>query len=81
MPWVYVMPIEVVLDERGRVTLPAEVRRKLKLKKGSKLALRVEGRCVVLEPVRKIRAKDLFGLGGHEVVSIEEIERALSEGS
>jgi len=36
-----IMSYVVKIDDRGRILLPLEVRRKLKLKKGSRLILRV----------------------------------------
>ena len=71
------MPVKVVVDERGRITIPSEVRRKLKLRKGVELLVEVEGDLIVLKPVRRIKAKDLLGLAGSEKVSIEEIEGSL----
>jgi len=34
---------------------------------------------IVLTPVRKLTARDLFGIAGEEEVSLEEIENALSD--
>ena len=72
------MPIKVVVDERGRITIPSEVRRKLKLRKGVELLVEVEGDFIVLKPVRRIKARDLLGLAGSEKVSIEEVESSLA---
>ncbi len=72
------MPVKVVVDERGRITIPSEVRRKLKLRKGAELVIEVEGDFIVLKPVRRIKAKDLLGLAGSEKVSIEEVEGSLA---
>lgn len=76
--WVRGLPIKVVVDERGRITIPSEVRRKLRLKKGAELVVEVEGTSIVLKPLRRIRAKDLLGLAGSEKVSIEEVEASLA---
>ncbi len=72
------MPVKVVVDERGRITIPSEVRRKLKLRKGMELVVEVEGDLIVLKPVRRIKARDLLGLAGSEKVSIEEVESSLA---
>ena len=69
----------VILDERGRVTLPAWLRRRLGLKPGSRLEVRVEAGRVVLIPVRRVRARDLLGVAGSEEVDLEELEGALGE--
>ncbi len=76
------MPGEtLVLDERGRVTLPAWLRRRLGLKPGSKLEVRVENGRIVLTPLRRLRARDLLGAAGVEEVEIEEVEAALGDTS
>ena len=49
------MSLEVRLDERGRVTIPREIRNKLGLKPGERLLVKVQGNSIVLT-----RAKDPF---------------------
>ena len=70
-----------MVDERGRVTLPAWLRKRLGLRPGSKLEVRIEEGRVVLVPVRRIRARDLLGIAGPEDVDIEEVENALGDTS
>ncbi len=70
-----------MLDERGRITIPAEIRRKLGLKAGSELELLVEGDRILLQRKRRIRAHDLLGVAGVEEVDVEDIEEALGETS
>ncbi len=72
------MPIKVVVDERGRITIPSEIRRRLKLRRGMELVVEVKDDFIVLKPVRRIKAKDLLGLAGSEEVNIEEIESSLA---
>ena len=72
------MPIKVVVDERGRITIPSEIRRRLKLRRGMELVVEVKDDFIVLKPVRRIKAKDLLGLAGSEEVNIEEIEGSLA---
>ncbi|RLE88890.1 MAG: AbrB family transcriptional regulator [Thermoprotei archaeon] len=69
---------KVVLDNRGRITIPSEIRKKLRLKKGTTLLVEVREKMIILKPLRKISAKDLLGIAGEEEVSIEEIEKSLS---
>jgi len=49
------MSLEVRLDERGRVTIPREIRDKLGLKPGERLLVKVQGNSIVLT-----RAEDPF---------------------
>jgi len=72
------MSSKVVLDNRGRITIPSEIRKKLRLKKGTTLLVEVREKMIILKPLRKISAKDLLGIAGEEEVSIEEIEKSLS---
>ncbi len=72
------MPLKVILDNRGRITIPSEIRKKLRLKKGTTLLIEVREKMIILKPLRKISAKDLLGIAGEEEVSIEEIEKSLS---
>lgn len=66
------------MDNRGRITIPSEIRKKLRLKKGTTLLIEVREKMIILKPLRKISAKDLLGIAGEEEVSIEEIEKSLS---
>ncbi|OYT60736.1 MAG: AbrB family transcriptional regulator [Desulfurococcales archaeon ex4484_217_1] len=72
------MSLKVILDNRGRITIPSEIRKKLRLKKGTTLLIEVREKMIILKPLRKISAKDLLGIAGEEEVSIEEIEKSLS---
>jgi len=72
------MSLKVVLDDRGRITIPSEVRKKLRLKKGTTLLVEVREKMIILKPLRKISAKDLLGIAGEEEVNIEEVEKSLS---
>ena len=58
--------LEVRLDERGRITIPREVRERLGLRPGERLLVRVQGDSIVIR-----RAKDPFKV-------IEDILRDLT---
>jgi len=70
---------KITVEKRGRIVIPAEVRRALGIKEGSELLVEVERGRIVLTPVRRITARDLFGIAGEEKVSLEEVENALSD--
>ena len=72
------MAFEVRLGSRGRILIPAEVRRAMGLKEGSVLILRVEGESIILTPKKEVSPEDLWGLAGKEEVEIEEVERSLA---
>ncbi|WP_338252996.1 AbrB/MazE/SpoVT family DNA-binding domain-containing protein [Pyrodictium abyssi] len=71
----------MVLDQKGRITIPSEVRSRLGLKPGSRLELVLEGDRIVLRPARRLRARDLLGIAGQEEVELEDVECALGETS
>ncbi len=45
----------VVIDQKGRVYLPSDVRRKLGISKGSRMRLIIEDDKIILVPVREKR--------------------------
>jgi len=67
----------VVLREKGRITIPASIRKALGLSEGDQLQLSAEGGAVVLRPKRVVTADDIRGLIGPVKVEIEEVEEAL----
>lgn len=70
---------KITVEKRGRIVIPAEIRRALGIKEGSELFIEIERGKIVLTPVRRITARDLFGVAGEEEVSLEEVENALSD--
>ena len=73
------MGLKVTVEKRGRVVIPSEVRRLLKIEEGSELELFIEGGKIVLKPSIKLSAKDLYGVAGEEKVNVEELESSLGE--
>ncbi len=53
--FVGVMSFEVRIDDRGRITLPKEVRERLNLKSGDRLLIKIRGDSIIL-----VRAEDPF---------------------
>jgi len=49
-----------IVGERGTVTIPAEIRKKIKLQKGDKVAFTLSDDLVVIQPVHKTLL-DFFG--------------------
>ena len=50
----FVMPMtaKITIDKAGRVVIPKPLREQLRLGPGDTLALRSEGECITLQPVR-----------------------------
>ena len=55
------MSVIVRVDERGRVVIPKSIREKVKLKGGNYVNVKVEGKIIVLEPLKSIADK-YFGV-------------------
>ena len=51
------MSLEVQLDEKGRITIPTEIRKKLDLKPGEKLIIPVSNNAITIQ--QKVSAKEL----------------------
>ncbi len=71
------MRVRVVVEKRGRIVIPSAIRRALGIRDGMELEVSVEGSRIVLKPVFKISAKDLYGVAGREEVRLEEVEHGL----
>ncbi len=70
----------IVVEKRGRITLPSEIRRALGIKEGTMLEAAIEGGKIVLRLARRASAKDLLGIAGTERVDLREVEQALGYG-
>ena len=70
---------KITVEKRGRIVIPAEIRRALGIREGSELIVELDNGRIVLTPVRKLTARALFGIAGEEEVSLEEIENVLSD--
>jgi len=46
--------MEIVMGRRGQITIPVEIRRKLKLVEGRKLNIKLEGNRIIIEPLTSI---------------------------
>lgn len=69
--------MEVTLREKGRITIPAFIRRALGLRKGDALQLLTRGGEIILRPKRVVTASEIKGIIGPAKVEIEDIEEAL----
>lgn len=51
------MSIEVQLDDKGRITIPTDIRKQLNLKPGEKLFMKVANNSITIQP--KLSAKQV----------------------
>ena len=66
-----------MVEEKGRVVIPASVRKQLGIKPGTELEVNVREGGILMKPKRKVSAKDLLGAAGKERVDLEELESSL----
>jgi AbrB family looped-hinge helix DNA binding protein len=69
--------LEVTLREKGRLTIPAAVRRDLGMFEGEKLELQAKNGALVLRKKNVVTSDQLKGIMGRGHVEIEEIEDAI----
>jgi AbrB family looped-hinge helix DNA binding protein len=68
------------VTQKGQVTIPAEMRKALGLRKGSKVRFKRQGRRVSLEPVEEPAVESLFGtLKVPKARGITDIDAALDD--
>jgi AbrB family looped-hinge helix DNA binding protein len=68
--------METEVEEKGRITIPAQIRRDLGISKGEKLDITAKNGCLVLSRKKIVRVSDIKGIIGRSRVRIEEIEDA-----
>jgi len=62
------------VTEKGMITIPADIRRKYAIKKGSKVRLIEQANGILIVPIP--RFEDLFGIDP----TMKEVAKAISEG-
>lgn len=68
-----------MVEEKGRVVIPASVRKQLGIKPGTELEIDVRDGGILMKPKRKVSAKDLLGIAGRERANLEEVESSLTD--
>jgi AbrB family looped-hinge helix DNA binding protein len=73
------MSTTTVVEEKGRVVIPAHVRKQLGIRPGTELEIDVREGGILMKPKRKVSATDLLGVAGREKVRLEEVESSLAD--
>jgi AbrB family looped-hinge helix DNA binding protein len=73
-----VTPISVKVGRKGRVVVPAPIRRELGIEEGSELVARIEGDHLVLEP-RAAAIRRLQALFEHIPPDVSLVDQLLAE--
>ena len=69
--------MEAKIGEKGRVTLPIEIRKTLGVREGDIIVIEARGKEVIMRPKRYVSVEDAKGIAALGKVKIEEIEEAL----
>lgn len=68
--------MEIRIQDKGRITLPIQIRKVLGVRDNDTLLLEIEGGRVVLRPKNIVSVREAKGIAKHEV-KLEEVEEAL----
>ncbi len=68
--------MEAEVEGRGRVTIPAHLRRDLGITKGDKLEITAKDGAIILKRKRVVTVSDIYGALGSFSVNIEDIKDA-----
>lgn len=70
--------MEIKIRDKGRITLPREIRKVLGVRENDSVLLEIEGSKVVLKPKNLVSVREAKGVAKHRV-KLEEIEEALGK--
>jgi AbrB family looped-hinge helix DNA binding protein len=69
--------MEAEVEAKGRITIPARIRRDLGITKGEKLDISSKNGAIILRRKKVVSVSDIKGIIGPSKVKIKDIEEAL----
>lgn len=69
--------MEIKVRDKGRITLPLEIRKAMGIREKDSILLEVRGKEIVLKPKRSVDVRDVKGIAKIGKVDLEEVEEAL----
>ncbi len=72
--------METEVEEKGRITIPAQIRRALGIAKGEKLVIRAREGSLILRRKKVVSVLDIKGIIGPLKVRLEDVEEAPGKG-
>ncbi len=71
--------MEVEVEEKGRITIPARIRHDLGISNGEKLVLISKNGAIILKRKKTVTVSDMKGIMGRHNVRIEDTEDVLGK--
>lgn len=71
--------LEAEVEEKGRITIPAKLRRDLGITKGEKLDISSKNGAIILKRKKTISVSDMKGILGRHRVNIDDIKDSLAK--
>jgi AbrB family looped-hinge helix DNA binding protein len=69
--------LEAEVEEKGRITIPAQIRRNLGIAKGDKLDISTKDGALILKRKRTVTVSDIQGIMGKHKVKLQDIDNAM----
>lgn len=78
MPWVVACgKLEAEVEDKGRITIPAQIRKNLGISKGDKLDITTKDGALVLRRKKTVTVSDIEGILGKHRVKLADIDNAI----
>jgi AbrB family looped-hinge helix DNA binding protein len=69
--------METEVEEKGRITIPAQIRKNLGISKGDKLDITTKDGALVLKRKKTVTVSDIQGIMGKHKVKLADIDNAM----
>lgn len=69
--------LEAEVEEKGRITIPAQIRRNLGIARGDKLDITTKDGALILKRKGIVTVSDIQGIAGKHRVKLEDIDNAM----
>ena len=73
------MGLEAEVEQKGRITFPAQIRKDLGIITGEKLDISSKNGAIILKRKKRLAVSDMKGIIGRGRVRLEEMEDALGK--
>lgn len=69
--------LEAEVEEKGRITIPVQIRRNLGIARGDKLDITTKDGALILKRKGIVTVSDIQGIAGKHRVKLEDIDNAM----